>query len=390
GSGLVYCGYIGGAGFDKGHGIAVDGAGNAYVMGYTSSHETTFPETVGPDLTFNGGFSDTFVAKVRADGRGLVYCGYIGGADLDEGYGIAVDGAGNAYVTGSTVSNENTFPETVGPDLTFNGGFRDAFVAKVRADGSGLVYCGYIGGAGEDRGYGIAVDGAGNACVTGETSSNQTTFPVTDGPDLTFNGLRDAFVAKVRADGRGLVYCGYIGGAGSDQGHGIAVDGAGNAYVTGEVRSGEATFPVTVGPDLTFNDRDDGEFNDAFVAKVSGGVTCADDVTGRVRITRGDFRYKRRIQRYVQTVTLTNISGSDIPGPVSLVLDNLSSNAELFQPDGHTSCTSPADSPYKNVNVGGDNALKPGKRAKVTLEFINPSHRGITYTARVLAGAGER
>ncbi len=265
GTGLVYAGYIGGSGEDRGTGIAVDGAGNAYVTGQTDSTEASFPVLVGPDLTFNGGLADAFVAKVNAAGTALVYAGYIGGSGEDGGTGIAVDGTGNAYVTGDTSSTQATFPVLAGPDLTFNGGPFDAFVAKVNAAGTAEVYAGYIGGSGEDRGTGIAVDGAGNAYVTGDTSSTQATFPVLVGPDLTFNGgLFDAFVAKVNAAGTALVYAGYIGGSDSDLGFGIAVDGTGNAYVTGQTVSTEASFPVSVGPDLTYNGA-----NDAFVAKVN-------------------------------------------------------------------------------------------------------------------------
>ncbi len=96
----------------------------------------------------------------------LIYCGYIGGSSDDSGSGIAVDGSGNAYVTGYTGSLEATFPVAVGPDLTFNDNF-DAFVAKINAAGTALVYCGYLGGSGDDYGSGIAVDGSGNAYVTG-------------------------------------------------------------------------------------------------------------------------------------------------------------------------------------------------------------------------------
>jgi len=259
---LVYCGYIGGNGSDAGYGIAVDGAGAAYVTGYTDSTEASFPVMGGPDLTYNGGDYDAFVAKVRADGTGLVYAGYIGGLDYDFGDGIAVDGAGNAYITGFTNSMTDTFPITVGPGLTYNGG-GDAFVAKVNANGSSLVYAGYIGGNDADTGYGIAVDDAGNAYVTGYTDSMTDTFPVTVGPGLTYNGGWDAFVAKVNVTGSGLVYAGYIGGTGDDEGYGIAVDGAGNAYITGYTDS-EASFPVTGGPDLTYNGG-----GDAFVAKVN-------------------------------------------------------------------------------------------------------------------------
>ncbi len=162
-----------------------------------------------------------------------------------------MDSAGNAYVTGYTDSTEATFPVTVGPDLTYNGG-TDAFVAKVNAAGTALTYCGYIGGSGSDTGYGIAVDGAGYAYVTGTTNSTEATFPVTVGPDLTHNGglptplwprsiprARPSTIVAISAD-RAMMH-----------GHGIAVDSAGNAYVTGNTGSTEATFPVTVGPDLT-------------------------------------------------------------------------------------------------------------------------------------------
>jgi hypothetical protein len=135
-----------------------------------------------------------------------------------------------------------------------------------------LAYCGYIGGGGEGPVQKIAVDAAGNAYVTGTTYVSEAVFPVTVGPDLTFNGLSDVYVAKVRADGTGLVYAGFIGGSGTDGGPyaGIAVDIAGNAYVTNMTASSEATFPVTVGPDLTYS----GSTGDAFVAKVSYSPGC--------------------------------------------------------------------------------------------------------------------
>lgn len=329
GTDLVYCGYIGGSGNDYGQGIAVDGSGNAYVTGYTDSTQATFPIKKGPDLTYNGGDYDAFVAKIghvvflNIHTYGLIYCGYIGSIDWDQGFGIAVDGSGSAYVTGASYlldarrtdafaakvradgtsldyfcpiggsghdvgrgivvdaggnayvtgytdskpTDADPFPVTVGPDLTYNGGTTDAFVAKVNEHGSKLLYCGYIGGVDFDTGMGIAIDGEGNAYVTGRTKSSSG-FPVRVGPDRTHNGGADAYVAKVRADGTGLVYCGYIGGVGEDVGNGIAVDGEGNAYVTGETGSKQTDailFPVTVGPDLTYN----GGTADAFVAKIA-------------------------------------------------------------------------------------------------------------------------
>ena len=273
GTGLVYCGFIGGTGRDPGYAIAVDNGGNAYITGSTYSTDGSFPVTGGLDPTHNGG-NDAFVAKVRADGTSLVYCGFIGGKAPDYGFGIAVDSGGNAYVAGSTDSADGSFPVIGGLDSTHNGGTRDAFVAKVRADGTSLIYCGFIGGTGYDQGNGIAVDSSGSAYVTGSTDSSAggagaLGFPVTIGPDLTQNGSNDAFVAKVRADGTGLVYCGFIGGTGIDGGQGVAVDSDRNAYVTGYTTSTATSFPETVGPDLSHN----GDF-DAFVAKVRADGTA--------------------------------------------------------------------------------------------------------------------
>jgi len=127
---LIYAGYIGGYGDESGYGIAVDATGAAYVTGYTYSSAATFPVVGGPDLTHNGGYTDAFVAKVVPSGTALGYAGYIGGASQDSGHSIAVDATGAAYVTGYTASSEAIFPDVVGPDLTFNGGY-DAFVAKI-------------------------------------------------------------------------------------------------------------------------------------------------------------------------------------------------------------------------------------------------------------------
>src|SRR5204862_404047 len=103
----------------------------------------------------------------------LEYCGYIGGAALDEASDIAVDGSGAAYVTGKTDSDENSFPVHICPDSTYNGGTFDAFVAKVSPDGTGLEYGGYIGGSGDDGAFRVAVSQSDEAFVVGYTYSNQ-------------------------------------------------------------------------------------------------------------------------------------------------------------------------------------------------------------------------
>jgi|GEM_PF-2171500 len=258
---LLYSGFLGGSGDDGGYDIAVDASGNAYVTGWTWSSD--FPAVVGPDLSYNGGYRDAFVARVNPAGTALVYAGFLGGSSTDYGRDIAVDSSGNAYVTGWTTSSN--FPAVVGPDLSYNGGYRDAFVARVNPSGTALVYAGFLGGSGSDAGYGIAVDASGNAYVTGYTESSD--FPAVVGPDTTFNGYDDAFVAKVNPSGTALVYAGFLGGSSYEEGEGIAVDASGNAYVTGVTYSSD--FPAVVGPDTSFNG-----YYDAFVAKVNPAGTA--------------------------------------------------------------------------------------------------------------------
>jgi hypothetical protein len=271
GASLAYAGYIGGSGDDFAFGIAVDPSGAAYVAGTARSTEATFPVTGGPDLTHNGGTNDAYVAKVAPSGASLAYAGYIGGSDFDDAFGIAVDPSGAAYVAGTARSTEATFPVTGGPDLTHNGGTNDAFVAKVAPSGASLAYAGYIGGSGSDDAFGIAVDPSGAAYVAGLTNSTEATFPVTGGPDPTSNGGSDAYVAKAAPSGASLAYAGYIGGVGSDQARGVAVDSSGAAYVAGLTNSTEATFPVTGGPDVSNNGS-----NDAFVARVAWTLSVND------------------------------------------------------------------------------------------------------------------
>jgi len=259
GSGLVYSTYIGGSSDDFGNGIAVDGSGNAYVTGQTGS--TDYDVTTGAFQTTNEGSYDVFVTKLNASGSGLVYSTYIGGSYGDYGSGIAVDGSGNAYVTGRTGSTD--YDVTTGAFQTTNGGNDDVFVTKLNASGSGLVYSTYIGGSNDDGGRAIAVDGSGNAYVVGLTLS--TNYDVTAGAFQTTHGggTRDVFVTKLNASGSGLVYSTYIGGSSDDLGLGIAVDGSGNAYVTGQ--TGSTDYDVTAGAFQTTN----GGYNDVFVTKLN-------------------------------------------------------------------------------------------------------------------------
>lgn len=243
GSALVYSTFLGGSTADTAFGIAIDGAGNAYVTGQSQGDLASFPTTPGA-LHMIGGERDVFVAKFNATGSALVYSALFGGDDFDRGSAIAVDGAGNAYVSGLTRSAN--FPTTPGAFQTTKPGGFDAIVFKLNPSGSAFVYSTYLGGAGFEEGTGLAVDGAGNAYVSGDV--NSPTFPTTPGAlRTTIAGGLDAFVAKVNPTGSALLAATYLGGSGTDAFFGsfVALDPAGNVYVTGATDSTD--FPVTAG-----------------------------------------------------------------------------------------------------------------------------------------------
>ena len=276
GSSLVYSTYLGGSGDDYAYsysnGIAVDSAGSAYVVGTTNSDNfpTTpgaFDRTCGSDGVCNRGSGqypqpepDNFVTKLNADGSALAYSTYLGGSGYEEQYNaIAIDSSGNAYVTGGTFSAD--FPITPGAFRTEGGG---AFVTKLNAAGSALVYSTYLTGRGA-IGEGIAVDTSGNAYVTGYLGT--TDFPITPGAFQTVDPGGATFVTKLNATGSALVYSTFLGGSGSgsDEGWGVAVDASGNAYVSGTTSSSD--FPTASPVQATCGV---GGYDDAFVAKLNG------------------------------------------------------------------------------------------------------------------------
>jgi hypothetical protein len=254
GTGVVYSTYLGGGGGDVGAAIAVDASGNAYVTGRTDSTDFPVPNAFQGTL---GSGTDAFLVKLNATGSVLLYGTYLGGGGSDEARGVAIDASGNAYVTGYTASGD--FPASAGAYQTVLHGTIDAFVAKLNPAAAGAasrVYATYLGGndfgiddhgfplgPGDERGNSIAVDGSGNAYVTGTTLSSD--FPTVGAPQTSVHGFRDAFVSKLNAAGSALVYSTFLGGVTTDEGMGIAVDGAGNAYVTGFTTS--VDFP-TVNP----------------------------------------------------------------------------------------------------------------------------------------------
>lgn len=265
GSNLVYLTYLGGNADNVPLGLAVDSSGDAYVAGYTDS--PNFPTTSGAIQTNISGKIitglgyypvDAFVTELGPGGSNLVYSTYLGGPAVDGATGIAVDSSGNAYITGFTSSTNFPVTNAIQKRLQCPNSIywnANAFVAKIGAGGSRLVYSTYLGGTNFDEGQGIAVDGAGCAYVTGYTAS--TNFPVANAisnyldDGFLLNGSTnqqtfayDAFVAKLSQPGTNLVYSTYLGGSGNDFANHIAVDAAGNAYVTGQTIS--PYFPDTV------------------------------------------------------------------------------------------------------------------------------------------------
>jgi hypothetical protein len=245
----------------------VDVSGSAYVTGTTGS--TDFPITPNAFQTTSGGSADAFVSKLNAAGSALLYSTYLGGSGNNAGpgvfpplylSGIAVDASGNAYVTGTTYSTD--FPVTQNAFQTTSAGSADAFVSKLNATGSALLYSTYLGGIGDDYGFGLAVDTSGNTYVTGGTLS--VDFPTTPGAfQTTFGGYIDAFVTKLNDTGSALAYSTYLGGSANDAGSGVAVNASGSAYVAGYTYSSD--FPTTPGAFQTSLH----PYQDAFVSKLN-------------------------------------------------------------------------------------------------------------------------
>ena len=272
GSALVYSTYLGGGAIlngseDWGEAIAVDSAGSAYVTGYTYSPD--FPVTAGAFDTTRSGL-DAFITKFTPNGAALAYSTFLGGAGRELGQGIAVDASGNAYVTGSTESFDNPFTSAYDGFPVTSGAFQtrgsfDAFVSKLNPQGSALVYSTYLGGSsGVERGWAISLDDSGNAYVTGDTTS--LNFPVINAIQAMYGGgLSDAFVTKLNSSGSGLLYSTFLGGNLTDEGRGIASNGNGDAYVTGDTSSGN--FP-TANPMQINNGGGIENHDDAFVAMI--------------------------------------------------------------------------------------------------------------------------
>jgi uncharacterized protein (TIGR03437 family) len=255
---LLYKTYLGGNQYDVGYAVAMDRFGNAYVTGATAS--SNFPAASAIQAAWGGGTTcsrsggetsylgpceDAFVTKLNPSGDGILYSTFLGGSGKDMAFAIALDQAGNAFVTGGTSSRNfpvtaNALRRSCGTDgncnATVTATYSDAFVSKLNADASALLYSSYLGGSANDQGNAIAVDSEGNAFIAGSASPG---FPTTPGAFQTAAAQGGAFVTKLKADGSALLYSTYLANA---KANAVAVDPGGSVYVTGSASAG---FPTT-------------------------------------------------------------------------------------------------------------------------------------------------
>jgi hypothetical protein len=258
---VLFASFLGGLRADVARAAAVDSGGNLYLTGATSS--TDFPNVAGSVKgSMTDGDSDAFVIKLNPAGTTALYATFLGGTLSDYGRAITVDGAGSAYVTGSTVGR---FPTTAGAWKETASASPAIFAAKLDSVGSTLLYATYLDGAG--AGNGIAVDSGGNAYIAGHTYT--ATFTTSqNAPQRRYGGSTDAFVVKVNPTGTALVYATFHGGQAEDQATGIAIDANGAAYLSGFTSSTD--FPVTAGAYRTTLSG----APDAFLAKLNAAGTA--------------------------------------------------------------------------------------------------------------------
>jgi hypothetical protein len=319
GTAIVYSTYLGGSGSDFANGVAVDAAGEAVVVGATSS--TNFPTSSPLRGSFAGGPFDAFVTKLSANGTALVYSTYVGGSGNDQAKGVAVDAAGDAFVAGFTFSTN--FPIVGALQATNHAASGTAFVAKLNPAGSAFGYSTYLGGSTQDNANGIAIDSAGEAFVVGTTSS--VDFPLMSPVQSAYGGTGDAFVSKISAAGSLLIYSTYLGGGANDVANSVAVDGAGEAFVTGNTAS--VNFPTVSALRATFA----GGSQDGFVAKLGASGSS--------------FAYS------------TYLGGSDTDFATSIAVD---SAGEAFVAGYTASLDFPVASPVQGTSGGKEDVFVTG------------------------------
>ena len=385
GSALLYSSCLGGFGTDRGSGVVIDGSGNAYISGFTSSSD--FPTDNAFQSSFGGSF-DAFLAKFDTNASGaasLVFCTYLGGTGDDKSFGLAADSsATNLYLMGQTSSNN--FPLLVPVQPAFGGSF-DAFIAKFSSSGT-KTYATYLGGTGDDRGTGIAVNAAGAIYVTGFTSS--TNFPTATPLQISNGGGFDAFLAKLNPSGSALLYSTYLGGSVNESNttavvstNPLALDSVSDAYLTGFTSS--ANFP-TVTPLQPAK----AAGQDAFVLKIADATPAADYSisvlpASRTVVPGGGTNYTvtaTPVGGFTGTISLSasGFSNDSTAGfsPTTIVINDASAKSSTLTLT--TTAATPPGTYSLNINTASGNLMHGGS-AQLFVSGTASSNLAITKTA---------
>jgi hypothetical protein len=327
----------------------------------------------------------------------LVYSTYLGGGGADIGYGIAVDSAGYAYITGVTSSTNfpvvlgSAHPLYAGAVQGMLGGGYDVFVSKLSPMGNALMYSTYLGGTGDEYGLDIAVDAGGNAFITGK--SNSSNFPVVlalvnplyaGAVQGTLGGGYDAFVTKLNPTGTSLMYSTYLGGTGSDLGFGISTDAAGNAYVAGWTDS--ADFPVTTGVVQGVS----GGGADAFVTEVNPTGTAWVYST-YVGGTGNDSAYGIAVDTSGSAYITGQTSSTDFPVTSGVVQGAPVGGADAFASKLNTTATALTYSTYLGgtaADSGSDIAVDASGNAYITGQTASTDFQVTSGVVQGVPGGG--
>jgi hypothetical protein len=402
-------------------GVAVDSAGNTYAVGSTTVSE--LPLVGGYKTTLNGS-QDAYLVKIDPTGTRLLYATYLGvRRSVTSGHGVAIDASGNAYLVGRT--NSTTFPVTTGAYQTtstgnaafvtklnaagnalvystyFNGaspvaiavdaagnayltgnttgsivttsgafqpvarGLNAPFVAKLNAAGSAMVYATYLGGSGSDEAKGLAVDTSGQVHVTGLARSID--FPTSNAFQPAPRGGKEAFLAKLNPTGTALVYSTYLGGTADDVGNGVAVDGKGQAHVAGMTYSND--FPVTAGAFQFSKGHSDGRISNAFITKFNSGGTAvlySSYLGGKWCLTGGVY-------------SCFSLGGDGIDAATAVAVD---AAGYAYLGGYATSVEFPQTDPIQAIGPGGDELRSP------FVAKVRPKGDRLVYSV-VLGGRGQ-
>ncbi|HEX5891174.1 MAG TPA: SBBP repeat-containing protein [Pyrinomonadaceae bacterium] len=389
GSGLLFSTLLGGSRDEFGNGVAVDGSGNILIAGQSTSSNFPVANAVQSAPAAGDTCVNAFVTKLNPSVPSYVFSTLLGGSSCDFANGVAVDTAGNVYVTGETASTNfptaNAFqPGFVGPQ--FNS---DAFVTKLTPAGA-FVYSTYLGGGGADSGAGIAADASGNAYITGFT--NSTNFPTMNPlqPSIGSNFSTDVFLTKFNPSGSALVYSTYLGGSGNDVGRGVVVDSANNAYVTGSAASTE--FPLVQGALRT---------KSPVYKSIDGGANWSNDNYGftGTSLTGMAIDPSRTSTVYVSTLTgvFKTTNGGRTWSPINTGLDSIIVNTIVIDPVTPSTLYvgvpgfSPNSGIYKTTNGGANwnrhsNGMVATDITSLAIDPVTPN----TLYASVSSGSGSK